>query len=70
MSRNKRQVELWTACQFLASLEPCRMRQPKNSNSAMADLLLHAHVIAVLSGEGWNPHNEYTLGVWVTAYQS
>ena len=70
MGQHKKPSELWSATQFLGSLEPCRMREKQDSNAAVSNLILHAHVIAVMNGEGWNQNNRYTLGVWVTAYQS
>ena len=60
---------LWTASQFLSSIEPCRMSHVIDAAIELDGLVRQAHGVAALNDYGWNPNGQYPLAVWIKAYR-
>ncbi len=69
MANREDHPELWTAAEFLNSVEPQRMERASYAEDC-ADLLRRADAVAVMGGHGWSPDGEYPMAVWIETYQN
>lgn len=67
MTRHEERTELWTAAEFLNSVEPQRMERA-NHDEDCADLVRRADGVAVMDGHSWDQDGKYPMAVWIKAY--
>lgn len=69
MTDRDERPDLWTATEFLTSIEPHRMGQAGMGAADEDALVRRADAVAVMQGLGWNKDGEYPIAVWIKAYK-
>jgi hypothetical protein len=67
MTRHEDRLDLWTAPEFLNSVEPQRMERASYAEDC-SDLLRCADAVAVMDGHTWDQDGKYPMAVWIKAY--
>ena len=67
MTSREDDLDLWTAADFLNSVEPQRMERENHAGDC-SDLLRRADGVAVMEGHAWSQTGKYPIAVWIKAY--